>query len=359
MRKLAAREKRLLVLFAIFLALAAWAYVPRPWRSTGTLETEHYTIRSSATKEQTREIGQVAEIVYSGYGRLMSDLQRPIAPGTKMGLKLFKDRQEFRRCNRIYGWAEAFYRAPFCYQYYSADEIHPYHWMMHEATHQLNAEAAHLCLPQWLDEGLACYVSTSRIVDNSLHLGEIDTNTYPVWWLDSMDLSGSLDADKKAGAIIPLRAIVSGQGGPSLNRQFNLYYLHWWTLMHFLLHYEDGRYREGLSRLLADGGSAAAFEKHIGPIETVESQWYGYLADLRRQGSRGTPPPSLKSVTAAYRSLRCRQPATARPIAPSRAAPGTGTTDPVRVNAMFPYPSRHSQSSVTPRTAIVPPEYAL
>jgi hypothetical protein len=30
------------------------------------LETDHYTIRSLATEEQTREIGQAAEIVYSG-----------------------------------------------------------------------------------------------------------------------------------------------------------------------------------------------------------------------------------------------------------------------------------------------------
>jgi hypothetical protein len=302
MRRLNAREKRLLVLFAIFVALTGWAYLPRPWWPTVALETEHYAIRSSATEEQTREIGQVVEIVYSGYLRLMSDLQQTIGPHPKLGVKLFKDRQEFRRCNRIYGWAEAFYQPPFCYQYYSADEVHPYHWMMHEATHQLNAEVARLRLPQWLDEGLACYVSTSRIVDNSLHRGEIDTNAYPVWWLDSMELSGDLDTDKKKLSIIPLRAIVSGQGGPSLNRHFNLYYLHWWSLTHFLLHYEDGKYKAGLSRLITEGGGLPAFEKHVGPIETVESQWYGHLADLQKQSARATPPLRLQPVSTTGRT---------------------------------------------------------
>ncbi len=293
-RWLTIRQKRLLVLFAILLAVAAWAYVPRPWSPGMVLETEHYTIRSSATAEQTREIGQAAEIVYSGYLRLMSELQRPIAPHPRLGIKLFRDRREFRRCNRIRGWAEAFYQPPYCYQYYSADEVHPYHWRMHEATHQLNDVAAHLRLPQWLEEGLACYVSTSRIVDNSLHLGDIDTNTYPIWWLDSLELSGELDADRKRGTIIPLRAIVSGQGGPSMNRHFNLYYLHWWSLTHFLLHYENGRHQAGLGRLIADGGSLPAFERHIGTIETIESQWYTYLTDLQKQTSRATPPVKLR-----------------------------------------------------------------
>ena len=209
-RWLTVRQKRLLVLLMILVTIAAWAYVPRPWSPGVVLETEHYVIRSSATGEQTREIGQAAEIVYSGYRPLLELWQRPLAPHPKLGIKLFRDRGEFRRCNRVRGWAEAFYQPPYCYQYYSADEVHPYHWMMHEATHQLNDAAARLRLPQWLEEGLACYVSTSRIVDSSLHLGDIDTNTYPIWWLGSVELSGDLDADKKQGTIIPLRAILSG-----------------------------------------------------------------------------------------------------------------------------------------------------
>ncbi len=54
-RWLPARQKRLLVLLVILIALAAWAYVLRPWSPGVVLETEHYTIRSSATEEQTRE----------------------------------------------------------------------------------------------------------------------------------------------------------------------------------------------------------------------------------------------------------------------------------------------------------------
>jgi hypothetical protein len=295
LRALKARDKRLLIYLGILIAVLAWEIVPRFWVPRVTLQTEHYAILSSATAAQTREIAQVAEIVYDGYGRLLPQWHREIPPHPKLKVKLFKDRREFRRRNRIRGWAEAFYQKPYCYQYYSADEVHPYHWMMHEATHQLNVEAARLTLPQWLDEGIATYLSTSRIVDGSLRLGEVDTNTYPVWWLDLLAVSGDLDADKANGSVIALRVILSGQGGPNINKCFNLYYLHWWSLTHFLLEYQGGVYREGLSRLVATAASLTDFEKHVGSVDDIERQWYAHVLDLKKQLSRQvTPAVSLR-----------------------------------------------------------------
>jgi hypothetical protein len=297
----------LLILAGIFFAIFAWDRLRRHWSPTLVFETDlthwssdevvaegHYVIYSTATDAQTAEVGQVAEIVYAGYLQLARRLGLEIQPHPKLKIKLFKDRREFRHCNRVRGWAEAFYRKPYCYQYYAADEPNPYHWMMHEAIHQRNAEAARLALPRWLDEGLACYLSTSRIVDGSLHLGRIDTNTYPVWWLEEIAVTGKLITDQVNGTVIPLRAIVSGRGGPDLDRQFNLYYLHWWSLMHFLMEFQDGAYRAGLSRVIAEGGGPDAFEKHIGDLETTERLWYDYVLELRRDlAGRSTPPVTL------------------------------------------------------------------
>ena len=41
-------------------------------------------------------------------------------PHEPLKMKLFKDRKEFRRTHPSLGWAEAFYRAPYCQAYYSA-----------------------------------------------------------------------------------------------------------------------------------------------------------------------------------------------------------------------------------------------
>jgi hypothetical protein len=34
--------------------------------------------------------------------------------------------------------------------------------------------------------------------------------------------------------------------------------------------------------LIVDDGGLDAFEKHIGPAESIEEEWYGDLSELRR-----------------------------------------------------------------------------
>ncbi len=152
--------------------------------------------------------------------------------------------------------------------------------MVHEAVHQLNHEVARFDLAKWADEGIAEYFSTSEIDAQGLHLGQIDRHTYPIWWLGKMELSGDIRKDIERSKIIPLAAIVSGSGGPDIDEHFNLYYIHWWSLSHFLFHYENGKYRQAYLQVIAAGGTVEAFEKHIGPIDRIQQQWYEYLRRL-------------------------------------------------------------------------------
>ena len=297
MRRPTRREKRLLVYLAIVLVIVGWDVGRRRWSPAITVTTAHYTIQSSATAEQTREIGVAAELLHAGYMTFLDELDVTPQSHGKLQLKLFKDREEFRLCNRVRGWAEAFYRKPYCYQYYSAGEPNPYHWMIHEGTHQLTAEVAGLDLPKWLDEGIADYFGTSQIVGAELALGQIDTNTYPVWWLHKLATTEDLAADKGNTSVIPLRSIISGTGGPDIDEFFNLYYLHWWSLAHFLMEYEDGKYRHGVAQMVESDGDESAFERHIGNIEDIEKQWYAHVLGLKREltGLR-TPPVTLTQV---------------------------------------------------------------
>jgi hypothetical protein len=194
-------------------------------------------------------------------------------------VKLFKDRAEFRRVNPNLGWAEAFYREPYCRAYFSASELNPYQWMLHESVHQLNREVAHLRLEKWLEEGLAEYFSTSVLETNALAVGRIDPNTYPVWWIDEIATSPDLTENIRSGSVIPLRAIITNRGGPSLNSHFNLYYLHWWTLTHFI--FESSRYRQHAVELALRGGTLDAFEQMIGPVDRVQPEWHQYVRELK------------------------------------------------------------------------------
>ena len=64
-----------------------------------------------------------------------------------------------------------------------------------------------------------------------------------------------------------------------LNRQFNLYYLHWWTLTHFL--FESPRCRPLALDILRRGGSLEAFEQTLGPVDQVQVEWHTYVRHLK------------------------------------------------------------------------------
>lgn len=278
---------RWVIYLAIVAGIAAWKFVPRPWHPAVHVTTAHYEIASTATRERTEEIGQVVEVLYTAYSNRFHTLPSFKREHPRLRLRLYKDRDELRKVNLGMGWAEAFYRKPYCHAFYSAKEINPYHWMLHEAVHQLNEEVAGINPARWLEEGLAEYFSTSRIQGNELKLGRIDPNTYPVWWIEEIATVPDLATNIGNGSVIPLRAIISNRGGPSMKTEFNRYYLHWWTLTHYV--FETEAYRAAIPALLAEGGGVESFEKQIGPIETVQANWHQHVRRLKRALSGSDP----------------------------------------------------------------------
>jgi hypothetical protein len=244
------------------------------------IETAHYTVYSYATPEQTRRITQAAEALHAAYGRVFADSLDAKAEAPRLQLVLYATRAQFKAHNRSSPWAEAFYQFPRCHAYYDDHAANPYHWMVHEATHQLNAEWAHMRLPKWIDEGVAAYFATSRIDHGVLHPGDIDPETYPTWWLPQLPLSGDLDRDLADGRLIPLYALITGTG-PDINHNVNLYYIEYWSLVHFLFEDEHGRHAAGFKALMKTKGSIDEFERLVGPVETMQRAWYAHLLRMR------------------------------------------------------------------------------
>jgi hypothetical protein len=286
-RKWKARQVRLLFYLLVLLGVAAWKYLPRPWHPALTLETPHHLIYSSATRQQTEDTAHALGLLYDAYSNRFGLLPQFQREHPRLKLKLFKDRAEMRRVNPSLGWAEAFYRPPYCRAYFSAEESNPYHWMLHESVHQLNHEVAHLKLEKWLEEGLAEYFSTSQLRRRELAVGQTDSNTYPVWWIDDLATSDDLAENLRNGSVIPLRAIITNHGGPRMNSHFNLYYLHWWTLTYFV--FESPQHRAQALDLVRQGGGLEAFEKIIGRSDQVQTEWHAYVRHLKAQLA-GTEP---------------------------------------------------------------------
>lgn len=267
-----------------------WAQPEPPLAGARTLETAHYAISSTADDAQTRQVADAVEALHTAYMGFFRDAvpRQVFADGGPLRLTLYANRTQFRSYNRSFWWAEAYYRRPTCYAYFPVGEPNPYHWMLHEATHQLNTEVAGLTLPKWANEGLAAYFGTSELRAGVLLPGRIDPDTYPVWKLGGLGLSGSLDRDVRHGRIIPLRALITGVDAPPFERNLNLYYVEYWSLVHFLLHGDGGRHAAAFKRMLAEGATIDAFERAFGPPERIELAWY---ADLRNKIATFAPDP--------------------------------------------------------------------
>ena len=229
------------------------------------VDTRHYRIHSTASPTHAADVGQALEALHAAYAGLFPI---PEAPG-KLAVVLYRDRAEFSRHNRSSRWAEAFYLDPACYAYFDVDARNPYHWALHEAVHQLARKGSGFRRNRWIDEGLASYFSASQLTGGRLRLGTIDHSAYPAWWLS--------DIATTTGMPIPLDVLLSGKGGPELDRHVNQYYLSAWSLTHFLMHHDNGRHAIAYRSFLEAGADAVAFANHIGPIEALEAAWIPYF----------------------------------------------------------------------------------
>ncbi len=241
------------------------------------IETAHYLIWSSAPESQTRVVGMATEALRDAYVRMFPPVR---AEPAKLILVLYRDRAEFESHNRSSPWAEAYYLPPASHAYVATGEANPYHWMLHEATHQLMHEVSGIRPPRWVGEGFASYLGASRLTAAGLDAGTPDPNAYPVWWLHRHPMSGNRLRDIASGQFVPLRALLTGKGGPDVDRYFNSYYLCAWSMSQFLLQGNDRRYAEGYLRFIATGGGEQGFERMVGPIDGIEAAWY---ADLLRR----------------------------------------------------------------------------
>jgi len=272
-------KKRLLIDLLLVAVVFGGYFWYTHWTPALKLESEHYKALSNVSIEDTQDALSKAETLYQAYTAFWDVEAKPT--DNKLLLKIYSSRKEFKRANPLSGWAEAFYSEPYCHQYIEVEsENRPYHWMVHEATHQLNNEVSQFRLPQWAEEGIACYFSTTKMDDGKMSLGVIDRDTYPIWWLSSLDLSGDLSRDKSDKKIMNLRSIVNDEKPLKMNQHVNLYYIHWFSLVHFLLEGEEGKYREVFMTCVKTPSGLEAFEENIGSYQLIEPQWYQHLLQL-------------------------------------------------------------------------------
>ena len=258
--------------------------------------TAHFQIASTADPLLTAQAGAAAESSLEAYRAFVGETVVPSPDRPRLQLRLYATRAELQANNRSRPWAEAYYVSGVSHAYLDIARPNPHHFLMHELVHQFNRELTGYAAGKWLNEGLATYIGGSRFVGGRLELGAPDRDTYPLWWLHRWPLSGDWDEDVREHRVVPLRALITGEGGPPLDATVNAHYLGYWSLTHFLLHHEGGRYAAGYHHLLRHGGTVVAFEQHIGPVAEIQGQWYGYLlkkvAEAKKARAALSPGPA-------------------------------------------------------------------
>jgi len=250
-------------------------------------QTANYQVTSWATVEQTTQVGSNAEGLLRAYLQFFS-LDDKAIPKGGLKLTLYRNREQFKQRHPDPPWAEALYSRGVSYAYFDAKSANGVHWMLHETTHQLNELVGHTPKDKWVNEGLASYFGASKLEDYTLTPGQIEPQAYPIWWLDELRPSGDMKKDFAAGRVVPLRALVTGEGGPDINANPNPWYVGYFSLTHFLLHGANGKYAPGYRKLLAGKSAALAdFEREIGPVDAVQNEWYAYLTGLKAGGEAG------------------------------------------------------------------------
>ncbi len=171
---------------------------------------------------------------------------------------LYRDLADFKVHNRSSAWAEAYYRRPYAFAYPGQGDAQ-HHWILHEVTHQLLAEASGLAPRRWMNEGMAYFFGASRLAGGTLHAGVPDpASIRSGGWVNCS--STAPVAPRLDDAPLPSLQQLVQDSGPPVAGHVNGYYVAWWSLMHFLMEGDARARRQQTLQLLRGGGDPVAFQ---------------------------------------------------------------------------------------------------
>jgi hypothetical protein len=226
------------------------------------IETEHYAVRTNHSLEAGVSLGAKLEQLYHVWRQMFvryyaSEKQildlfegriAPSAGGTRLSVYYFRDRKDYvRALGKIAGpqiqissgyYNEALRRA-FFYADKQADDRNLFHEATHQLFHQSRPVAANVGAAAnfWIVEGIAMYFE-------SLHR---EGDYYVLGGLDDERLVAARVRLLKDGFYVPLAQVSAlGMGKLQSDPRIAMLYSEFAGLTHFLVYYDNGRYREAL-----------------------------------------------------------------------------------------------------------------
>ncbi len=248
-----------------------------------TTTTQHYVIETDISEDFARAAARHMDLMYGEYERLFSsfDLARPNRPTIKV----------FGRRDRYDSAVPAPLRSTLgCFSYgknlmmsFKGDRTRDdvLRTLSHEGFHQFLYDRIGGDMPMWLNEGFAEYFAEAERDGDGFQTGQIPAARLR-----------AVQSAVRSGTFIPLDALFPmNRSKWAANvrddaRMTGLQYDQAWSLIHFLMHAGEGRFRDrlyGYLRSHADGQSPGmAFRENFGTnIRAMERAWKEYIIHLR------------------------------------------------------------------------------
>lgn len=266
---------------SLLLSLAAVAQIER-------VTSRHYEVVSGLGRARTMEIAAHMDSVYDEYEDWFASFVSPV--DARVYLHLHETNRDYQRFVSSKGFPGPNTDGMFIWFNNDAylttydeglSERAMISVLQHEGFHQFSYLHISRRLPAWVDEGLAEYFGAGHLVNGSLITGIV-----PPWRLRS--LQDAIDRDE----YLPFRELLAMptsiwgsrvvRGDPKSQHM----YAQAWSLVHFLIHAEDGRYRPMLDEyltLISRGRTARrAYAEAFGTrdITSLEEPWKAYVRSL-------------------------------------------------------------------------------
>ena len=298
------------------------------WDRSAEAKVGYYWIKTDLPADEANDLARQINVMHAEYSKRLASLpQRVPSP---LNVLIFKSRDDYLETLRTRfgvnaaGSGGMFFVNPsgsglaFWTEALSERRVH--HVMQHEGFHQFAYSRFGGDLPLWVNEGLAEFFGESVIVGRKLVIGQSNPRV--------------INRVKQAierGSHVPfsqMLSMTSERWGEALRSgTAGVHYSQAWSMVHFLVYGDNGKYVEAFERYLRflNGGlpSENAFVRAFGDdIAAFERRWTEYaiaarpsafLAALERieflaEGAlelarRGVHPESLEALRDAMREI--------------------------------------------------------
>jgi hypothetical protein len=284
------------------LAVVLLGVVPARGEDLREIETPYYTIHTDLDDDSVREAAVRLTRMAEAYHDRTRDFAGVI--DHKFPFFLYRHEQDYLDAGGLAGTAGVFVYRPgngqgvlmaFAGKRATQDT---WHTVQHEGFHQFAHAVIGGQLPPWLDEGLAEYFGEGIFTGDGFLTGAV-----PPWRLERLksEIKGDGEDGAKAKSLQQIMALDANQWRSEMNI---VNYDQAWSMVHFLVHGDNGRYQQAFSACIRALASGQTFERAwldtLGPADGFEQRWRAYWLAQPKSPTRRLYQQAVASILTSF-----------------------------------------------------------